>query len=546
MSTITWRNVDKLSSDDMGKSFLDSAQKSINGSIGGLGDIVKGFQATADANQLVAKENATYDFMQRIMAAKTAGEFGANSPELMGALAANGANLDRSKLLPFMDKRGAELQARDTATVALNNAQRIQNELPATEALSLAVAQRNQPEIARILAANPGLASAAGAVNQDRILTEGATKVALDTRVVDKNIAVADQNILASKQNVISDIAKTKNDAEQLNINKQTANDARVARLQETLSKAAAKVSDSQKQSITHPDGAAAVYAGLAIVKDEDTKKELVNMAADAMKDPKNAGMTTSTLINTLLAQKDRQTFLGKWVGTSVHRNSAFVSDLDEARKLDADSAVTRTAMQAVAEEQVGTAREALKNALYPNGAPASVEQDKPPAAAPAAAVENKNKTTTSAKKEAVALLATQATLEQDEVRAGVRPEYSPEVLKYIKDAPARDRAAFVSAIKGIEKAAAPISAGLNDRFSLPGRLMAATGNTLVRGINMLGGSLPVTEEGFTASPYSEALARSNDSNTTPASLKERRAAFEKELAALQKRNSDVSVIRPR
>lgn len=542
MSTITWRNVDKLSSDDMGKSFLDSAQQSINGSIKGLGGVLKTYQDTADANQLVAKENATYDFMQRIMAAKTAGEFSANSPELMGALAANGANLDRSKILPFMDKRGSELQARDTATNVFNNAERAQRELPATEALNLAVAQRNQPEVARILAANPGLASAAGAVNQDRILTEGATKVGLDTRVAEKNINVADQNILASKQNVISDIAKTKNDAEQLNINKQAANDVRIARLQETLTKAAAKVSDSQKQSITHPDGAAAVYAGLAIVKDEDTKKELVNMAASAMKDPKNAGMTSATLINTLLAQKDRQTFLGKWVGTSVHRNSAFVSDLDEARKLDVGSAVARTTMQAVAEEQVGTAREELKRALYPNGVPAPTGAEvaaataaKDKAAAEATAAASKKGSPLSAKNEAAALLGTQATLEQDELRAGVRTGYSPEVLKYIKEAPARDRAAFVSAIKGAGKVSEPVAAGLNDTFSLPGRLMSATGNTLVRGINMLGGNLPVTEGDFTTSPYSEALTRSNDTNTTPASLIARRAAFEKELAAKKK-----------
>lgn len=337
MSTITWRNVDKLSSEDMGKSFLDAAQKSIGQSIGGFGDIVKSYQATADANQAQLKENATYDFMQRIMAAKTAGEFGASSPELMTDLAAQGAGIDRSKLLPFMDKRGAELQARDTATDVFNNTKRAQRELPATEELDLAVAQRDPTKIASILAANPGLASAARAVNQDRILTEGATKVALDTDVSRQNIAAS----ILSGTNATSTAA-----AAALNANtnvkqlKLQEDEAKVKGFNSAAEQAAKYEGEARKVSagtIDSPEGRKAIDAQMETMlgkrdPDDKLRETLRVYVNNALANPDNRGMPVADFLAAMGAAKTGRTFIGNVFNNEGTYGKNIESDLLKAR----------------------------------------------------------------------------------------------------------------------------------------------------------------------------------------------------------------------
>lgn len=337
MSTITWRNVDKLSSDDMGKSFLDSAQQSINGSINGLGGIVKNFQATADANQLVAKENATYDFMQRIMTAKTAGEFSANSPELMGALAANGANLDRSKILPFMDKRGADLQARDTATNAFNNAQAVEQQRPAVEAYRVLAQKQDKIGMAAFEAANPGIRNMSALLGEARGIQDVVAKTVLDTRFTEQQISASKSNETTSLSNAKATTSNADVNVKQLTLQE---NEAKVKGFERAANKAAefeTKAREIGAGTISSPEGRKAIDAEIEVMlgkraPDDKLRQTLRSNVNAALSDPANRGMPVTDFLAVVGASKPDRNFLGNIFNNEGGYGNTIKGELEKVR----------------------------------------------------------------------------------------------------------------------------------------------------------------------------------------------------------------------
>jgi hypothetical protein len=337
MTIITWRNVDKLSSDDMGKSFLDSAQQSINGSISGLGGIVKNFQATADANQQVAKENATYDFMQRIMAAKTAGEFGNNSPELMSALAANGPNLDRSKLLPFMDKRGAELQARDTATTTFNNAQEIEKQRPAVEAYRVLAQKGDKIGMAAFEAANPGIRNMSTLLGEARGIQDGIAKTDLDTRTAEQNIKASVSNAAAATSNAAATTLNANTNVKQLGLQEA---EYKVKAFERAAAKAAefeTKAREVHAGTISSPEGRKAIDAEIETMlgkraPDDKLRQTLRSNVNAAIADPANRGMLVTDFLAAIGSAKTGRTWVGNFFNNEGTYGDNIKGDLEKAR----------------------------------------------------------------------------------------------------------------------------------------------------------------------------------------------------------------------
>lgn len=128
--------------------------------------------------------------------------------------------------------------------------------------------------------------------------------------------------------------------------------------------------------------------------------------------------------------------------------------------------------------------------------------------------------------------LDSQIQLERDEINAGVRKEFSPEIQKYIKSA---DADTARSAGNSIVSGGVRLGAAFNDLFTLPIRAAGGATNTLIRGANAVtGANIPfIPDRGMLSSltPYSDNL------NAVGAveDLKRRRADFEKELAAAKK-----------
>lgn len=448
MSTITWKNVEKLSSDDMGRAFMNDAQKSGNTALDGLGGIVKNFQTTADANQVVTKENATNEFMRQLLSAKNSQELTGMQPTLNDMLAARGAGIDQKAAMQAMDSRGGVLQARDTATTAFNTAQEVEKQRPLVEAYRVLSQKGDKIGMAAFEAANPGIRNMSTLMGDARAIEDGKVSTELANRKGNQDITNSIATAAASTSNAASNAINATTNVGQLDVARENARLGAMDRISERISKASAAATDINKQSILSADGQATVIDGLKIVADPAQRAELVTMAGQAMKDPANASISATSLLSTLLGQQHRRTWLGAMFGTSVHRASDFTRDIETARnaEINTKGVVEREVMKGMALGRVQDLTAELKKLQYPGAVPVTnTATEQPVSSVPQVPTgeqiaadtfeRKKNEAAAAAnKKPDTTLLKKQASLELAEKSAGVLKELSPEVKVFLDD----------------------------------------------------------------------------------------------------------------
>jgi len=119
---ITWRNVTGPSLADASRP-LQIAQQTLASGFNTFNDQLKSMEATDAANWEQVKKNNTNEFMNRLMEAQTAEQFGnMNSGNAMGKmLAGYGAQIDQAAARTALDQRLGTLQDRDIRGITYNN-----------------------------------------------------------------------------------------------------------------------------------------------------------------------------------------------------------------------------------------------------------------------------------------------------------------------------------------------------------------------------------------------------------------------------------------
>jgi hypothetical protein len=157
---ITWRNVTGPSLADASRP-LQIAQQSLTSGMGNFVDQLKSMEATDAANFEQVKKNNTNEFMNRLMEAQTAEQFGnMNSGNAMGKmLAGYGAQIDQAAARTALDQRLGTLQDRDVRGITYNNTMLDEKQAPMVREIQML--SLTDPEQAKArLAENPDIRKA--------------------------------------------------------------------------------------------------------------------------------------------------------------------------------------------------------------------------------------------------------------------------------------------------------------------------------------------------------------------------------------------------
>lgn len=157
---ITWRNVTGPSLADASRP-LQLAQQTLASGFNTFNDQLKSMEATDTANWEQVKKNNTNEFMNRLMEAQSAEQFGnMNSGNALGKmLSGYGAQIDQSAARTALDQRLGTLQDRDVRGITYNNTMLDEKQAPMVREIQLL--SLTNPEAAKArLAENPDIRKA--------------------------------------------------------------------------------------------------------------------------------------------------------------------------------------------------------------------------------------------------------------------------------------------------------------------------------------------------------------------------------------------------
>lgn len=157
---ITWRNVTGPSLADASRP-LQIAQQTLASGFNTFNDQLKSMEATDTANWEQVKKNNTNEFMNRLMEAQTAEQFGnMNGGNALGKqLAGYGAQIDQAAARTALDQRLGTLQDRDVRGITYNHTMLDEKQAPMVREIQML--SLTNPEAAKTrLAENPDIRKA--------------------------------------------------------------------------------------------------------------------------------------------------------------------------------------------------------------------------------------------------------------------------------------------------------------------------------------------------------------------------------------------------
>jgi hypothetical protein len=550
---ITWQNVQGPDSSS-GFRAIEAAGRSINAAFDQFGGLIKDAQAVDTANWEQVKKNNTQEFLNKLYSVQGPERFQAmqESGELQAMIAKNGAQIDQAAARSALDGRLANLQQRATQGIAYKNtlADQANIELDRAEA-------PKRDEIASLMAKGDKASIALAKQISSTLTPRGRAIVDGKISARDRELVVQGQEDTVFLRNGEMHDATLTNMEHQQKIargqlavsqgqlgvaqaGERRANLTQVTNLQTQLNEALAKTGGNNPRTA---QGSKALFDGLAqVITDKDEFDVIRSLVGSALQDPKYAGLSSGDLLTAATSLRGVSNwFTGDSKGQFRKNLDALIAN-GVAGSNEASTQAARAALSLQSADMQVAGDAALRAFLQgigggPGGArpapqpanpvdvsiPAPVPQ---PAPAPGAAKPDRF----------AAAMRDLAKLEQQEIQAGVRNDFSPEVKAFFegekKSSTKADRAAIKNVVRQLGVGTANMANAAADLFTMPVRGVVAGVNQIPRLARASGLDVPDIPFFGTDSltPYSDLKERQRAGQWTPAELAQKRKLLEEEL----------------
>jgi len=542
MAAITWRNVESKSNSEVSQGYA-AATNGINAGLKGLVDTFGQYETGLKKDAEYADNTRVQGFMDRLQQAK--------SPEEMAALQASG-ELDQfragmtpdalAKVRGAGEARTSSLMQQATVGQTFQDQQTERDQRPQKDHLKSLIANKDYVGASAFLAEHPQLTGKAAYVTDIAAGKQSAEDRAqvLTSRadaVVDRAYLLKDRTRLDEERKDTKTLASEQRSRDEL------------SRAKTALDQTNAQLASGDANVVGNPGG----------------KKMLTSTIADAIKDPE-ASAIANEAINTALGKNPAFGRLPTEVVYGIvlsHANSfndlfsttsGWASTLEkelkaaleyhgpaiEARDKQYKSLVAQRDEQqkkfVTAEESADPALKALR------AASASALKDELKLAQAGSTSKPTDKpvnSPSSVKNLDNALFAENVKLEQEEVQARTRKEFSPDVAKHLDGQQGKDRDMFNKVGSTVRGELRNFSAAYNDMVTAPVRGIGHGINNLLRVPNAYGADIPtIPDNGWlsTLRPYAAEASRKNSGEYYQQDLEARRENLEKRLKAASKK----------
>jgi hypothetical protein len=563
---ITWQNVQGPDSSS-GFRAIEAAGRSINAAFDQFGGLIKDAQAVDAANWEQVKKNNTQDFLNKLYSATGPEQFKAlqDSGQLQEMIAKNGAQIDQAAARSAMDGRLATLQQRETQGMAFKNAVANQanidldrKEEPTTYQIKSLLSTGDPASMAKARQLTAGLSARGQSIMLGSLDARTQELVQRDRGNKEWNwkgekhaaelADMAERQKIARGQLAVSqtNAATAKGQLAVAQAGERRNNLSTIANLQIAANEALSKTNSNDPRTT---QGAKAIFESLTQrIKDPDELADVSTLVSKAMQDPNYSSLSAGDLIVAATSLKNVSSW---WRGDSLGSFKAILDKMaaqpdagnwrereETARKgtvqqihdLDkANEETLRAFLTGVGGGKgIGGGPAGARPAPQPaNPVDASIPAPVPqPAPAPGAPKPDRF----------AAAMRDLAKLEQQEIQADVRNDFSPEVKAFFegekKSSTKADRAAIKNVVRQLGVGTANMANAAADLFTMPVRGVVAGVNQIPRLARASGLDVPDIPFFGTDSltPYSDLKERQRAGQWTPAELAQKRKLLEEEL----------------
>ena len=549
-SPITWQNVQGRSLAEAAAP-MQAASQSILGGFDRLSKVFDQYQGMEQKKLDMADEANVQGFLDRLDRAKTPEDVvklqASGELERYTSAINNPANL--AKLRGAGDARLTAVRSLTEQGQKFGIGQEEFNARPVIDQAMMLAASGNAEGVASLFAANPNLPNKA-AVQQALVTAQQKAEIQRlavnkDTR---ENAAAPIENAQREASTALAK-AQTANIPIQSSIQNRELLGREYDRVTAQIAENAAKLGKLESGVIGSNDAMGTVITNLGkVVQDKDSLGKLTGYLNTALAaKPEYSKLPAAVVENIALKYSGE---LG-WFGNASSK--AIQADLDNAVKNAGDtlgaSAASRASLSSTLQQQRLVAEDLMRQANPDLAAKLDARAAElaatPPTVAPAAAQSAEQPradtpvvTPGSTQRAESARVQQLAQIEQAEKAAGLRKEFTKEVVNYLDNQTTRDREALGDVGSAVGTSALSLGNAFNDIFTLPVRAAGGATNTLLRLPNAFGAGIPyIPDEGGVLSsltPYSDRQRAQATGNTAVADAKAMRAAFEKEQAELR------------